>query len=287
LPIAAVAARRSGARLGFDCEDLLAERGTEPAHIVRMLERTYLSMCEYVSVPSRHVAERLRQQYRIPTPVVLYNTFPLDLAEGLPPPHLRPASSSNRLRLYWFGQTLGPGRGIEEAIAALGRLHPSEAELHLRGRIGPEFQGALDSLASEHGVQDRLVVHPLVPHDDTIRAAGDFDVGLALERPDNVNTSLTVSNKLFAYLLAGLAVGATDTPGQREVLDQIPSAGIVCPPDQPAELAFGIRTWARNRAALLNAQQQAWRAARERFSWDCEEHVFLRLFEAPTSGPVS
>ena len=53
-----------------------------------------------------------------------------------------------------------------------------------------------------------------------------FDVGLALERPENANYSRTVTNKLFSYLLAGLAVAASDTPGQRQVMSQVPNAGI-------------------------------------------------------------
>jgi hypothetical protein len=42
LPAAAQAARKWGARLGFDCEDLLAENGIDPSPIVRLIEKEFL-----------------------------------------------------------------------------------------------------------------------------------------------------------------------------------------------------------------------------------------------------
>lgn len=112
LPIALVAAQRWQAQLGFDCEDLLSEHGTGPADIVRLIERTYLSECDYVSTPSQGIADRLQHDYGIKPPLVLYNVFPLHLTKGLLTPAQRPSSSV--VRLHWFSQTIGPGRGSKK-----------------------------------------------------------------------------------------------------------------------------------------------------------------------------
>ncbi len=45
--------------------------------------------------------------------------------------------------------------------------------------------------------------------------AGPFDIGLSLEQPSSINRSLCLTNKALVYLLAGLALGATDTEGHR------------------------------------------------------------------------
>ena len=45
---------------------------------------------------------------------MIHNTFPLP-ARTPNPARLDP----RRLRLYWFSQTIGPGRGLEDAIRAL------------------------------------------------------------------------------------------------------------------------------------------------------------------------
>jgi glycosyltransferase involved in cell wall biosynthesis len=273
LPAAAAAAARWKARLGFDCEDLLAYAPSEPSAFLRAIEARYLPRCAYVSVASPLMAEQLARDHRIATPTVLYNVFPLELAEGMLAPRERRAARA--LRLHWFGQTIGTGRGLEEAVAALAHL-PGEVELHLRGNPSAGYRERLEALAG--GERQRLFFLPPLDHDELIRAMESFDVGLALERPDNGNYSRTVTNKLFSYLVAGLALAVTDTPGQRELMSQIPAAGFLYPAGDPRALAESLLKWVRDRQSLRAAQQASWEASRTRFSWNREQEKFLALF---------
>ncbi|HEV7860737.1 MAG TPA: glycosyltransferase [Pyrinomonadaceae bacterium] len=274
LPVAAAAAQRWSARLGFDCEDLLSEAGTDPADIVRLIEKAYLPRCDYISVPSDGIARWLEREYSVDAPLVLYNVFPLYLAEGMLAPETRPENPT--LRLHWFSQTIGPGRGIEEAIEAAGLLGPG-IELHLRGNPSRGYRERLETMALRHQVS--LTLHGQLDHDALIRSMQEFDVGLALERPEHTNYSLTVTNKIFSYLLAGLAVAATDTPGQREVLQEFPAAGFLYPGGSASALAEGLRGWLSDRCALREAQQAAWDAARAKYCWDVEQEKFLRAIQ--------
>jgi len=275
LPIAAQAANHWDAKLGFDCEDLLAENGTDPADIVKLIQRRYLPLCTYVSVPSKCLGDRLSREYGIPPPHVLYNVSRAHLAKGLLPPRERPLTST--LRLHWFGQTIGQGRGIEDAIAAVGLLADTQVELHLRGRLDSEFRSKLEAMGRKHSVPDKLFFHSAIPPMDVIRNMDQFDVGLALERADHGNYALAATNKLFGYLLAGLAVAATDTLGHREVMEEIPAAGFLYDAGNPGALADGLGNWIADRGRLRAAQQCAWDAARERFCWDVEKETFLNI----------
>ncbi len=275
LPVAAAAAARWNARLGFDCEDLLARAPGEPTTVLRMIEAEYLPRCEYVSAASPLMAEQLARDHHLSPPLVLYNVFPLELAGGLFAPGERQVAPV--FRLYWFGQTIGPGRGLEDAVAAL--AHLPDVELHLRGNPSEGYREKLENLAGV--ARQRLFFHPALDHDEVIRAMELFDVGLALERPEHGNYSRTVTNKLFSYLLAGLAVAASDTPGQREVMSQIPSAGFLYPAGDSRALAAGLLNWVRDRQSLRAAQQVSWNAARARFCWDREREKFLAIFETP------
>jgi len=276
LPIAAAAARRFTAKLGFDCEDLLSELGNDDPNIIRLIETQYLPKCDYISTPSKAVSNRLIELYAVkPSPIVLYNVFPLSLAAGMRPPNER--AVARPLRLHWFGQTIGQGRGLEEAIEAAGLLR-CEVEIHLRGRVAEAYRLELSCLAKRAGDRVKLIFHPVVNHDQLVMTMDQFDIGLALENPENGGYSRTVTNKLFTYLLAGLAIVATDTPGQREVLAQIPSAGFLYPSGKPELLINGLARWANDRVALKVAQQAAWNSARERFCWDIEQRAWLDLF---------
>lgn len=279
LPVAAAAARHWNAKLGFDCEDLLAELGSELPSFVRRIEKEYLPRCDYISTPSLAIADRLVELYGIRAPSVLYNVFPLHLANGMKPPAERPATDP--LRLHWFGQTVGEGRGIEEAIEALTLLNEG-VELHLRGRISQQYRSLLESLARRNSANLRLIFHSVVIHEQLIGKMDQFDIGLALERPANSGYARTITNKLFSYLLAGLAVLATDTPGQREIMDQLPQAGFLYSAGRPDMLANGVRKWMRDRNSLRAAKQAAWDAARNGCCWDIEQTKFLRLLETAT-----
>jgi glycosyltransferase involved in cell wall biosynthesis len=274
LPAAAAAAKYRKTRLGFDCEDLLSEMGDASCEAMRAIERRYLPECQYVSVTSNCMAAHLMRTYAIARPAVLYNVFPVSLAKGLTPPLARPAYSP--LRLHWFSQTLGIERGLQDVLEACARLG-EKVELHLRGHASEERKSVILDFADRCGVTKSIKFHPLIEHDEVLKSIGQYDVGLALERPDHQNYSRTVTNKVFSYLLAGLAIAATDTPGQREILDQVPTAGFLYPAGNPKVLAEKLGNWIDSPDLLLEAKQAAWDVARSRFCWDVEETKFLHL----------
>ena len=274
LPAARAAAKHWDARLGFDCEDLLSETGDASCEAIRTIERRYLSECQYISVTSNCMAAHLVRTYAITRPAVLYNVFPVSLAEGLMPPLARPAYSS--LRLHWVSQTLSIERGLQDILQACARLG-EKVELHLRGHASEERKSAILDFAERCGVTKSIKFYPLIEHDEVVKSMGQYDVGLALERPDHQNYSRTVTNKVFSYLLAGLAIAATDTPGQREILDQAPTAGFLYPAGNPTVLAEKLGNWIDRPSLLLEAKQAAWDVARSKFCWDVEETKFLHL----------
>jgi glycosyltransferase involved in cell wall biosynthesis len=98
-------------------------------------------------------------------------------------------------------------------------------------------------------------------------------VGLALEQPVSQNRLRTVTNKLFFYMLAGLAVAATDTPGQRGVMETLPQAGFTYRPGDHAALARGLQRYLDEPEALARAREAALEAARSRYCWERERLV--------------
>jgi glycosyltransferase involved in cell wall biosynthesis len=274
LPASAAAARRWHAKLGFDCEDLLAEAGDKFCAANYLIEQKYLRRCDYITVTSNAMADHLANTSNIPPPIVLYNVFPLSLAEGILPPALRPPHP--KLRLHWVSQTIGPDRGLEDAFEACAGL-AGQVEIHLRGQASEQRRREMTALAERWGVAEYVNFHPVVDRDELFRAMGEYDVGLALERPQNRNYSLTVTNKLFSYMLAGLALVATDIPGQREVMNQAPGAGFLYPAGDARSLRASLETWLKDRARLRQAQSAAWDAARTRFCWDIEQAKFVQM----------
>jgi glycosyltransferase involved in cell wall biosynthesis len=174
-----------------------------------------------------------------------------------------------RLRVYWFSQTIGPGRGLEDAILALGRAGVG-AELALRGRPQAGYVALLEQLASRHAPLVAVVHLPPAPPDAMIECARGYDVGLALEQMAPRNRQLCLTNKAFTYILAGMAVAITDTPGQHALAADLGLAAALVPPGDIDALAAAFKHWAANPAALACAKSTAWAAATRRWHWEHE-----------------
>jgi glycosyltransferase involved in cell wall biosynthesis len=164
---------------------------------------------------------------------------------------------------------IGPDRGVEEALRALAKLD-LPVELHLRGELLPSYEGELRSLTDELGISRRVHLGPPAPPGELVALAQHHDIGLALEQPVSRNRQVCVTNKLFTYLLAGLAVAATDTVGQRGILESVPDAGFLYPPGDVDALAAGLRRLLTAPGALERARSAARRAADERYCWEVE-----------------
>jgi len=284
LPVAAAAAAHFGAPLGFDAEDLHtgelppAAQGTRQQRLVAYVEGKYIERCAYISAPTDGIADELARLYGIPRPVVLHNVFPWAERAALD------GETRDRrgptLSLYWYSQVISLGRGIGDAIRAAGLL-TQPVQLHLRGTVDPSERAAIMALAQECGVADQLQLHPSAPPEELIARAAEHDVGLALEPglAHSLNNALTVSNKLFSYLLAGLAIAASDTPGQRAVLQTCPQAGALYQPGDYQALALALRGWQERPEGLADARRAALEAARSRWSWEHERQRFLEVVE--------
>jgi hypothetical protein len=177
------------------------------------------------------------------------------------------AVSSGPLRLYWFSQTIGPGRGLDDVVRAVGAAD-IPAELHLRGVAIAEYAASFDALCRTVAPRLRLVQHSTSDPDAMVAACHGFDIGLAVEPGRTLNNALSLSNKALTYPLAGLAMAISRTPGQRVLAEHLASNAIVYEPGDVAALAGGLARWHADREALSRARRASWQAACDRWRWD-------------------
>ena len=283
LPPAMRAARALGARIVFDAEDLHAgELPDTAAHAdehnrITRVEREYLPRCDRLIASSDGIADALSEAYGVARPRVVLNAFPLPARTAIDE-----RAAGSPMRLYWFSQVIGTDRGIQSVLDAMSLLG-DDTELYLRGEDRPGLTSRIREHAASVGVEARVRVLPLAHPDELPSLAAEYDVGLALEPGHSRNNALAVSNKLLTYLAAGLAIAASDTPGQRGVMRQVPDAGFLFPAGDAEALAAGLRELSADRGRLNAAKRASRRAAEEQFSWEHEKH---RLVEALTSWPA-
>lgn len=183
------------------------------------LEQWALRHCKFRTTTSDVLAHELSIHYSCLPPLTITNSFTDKLA-----PISTCWDGKRPLRLHWFSQTIGPGRGLELIFEALSYFTHDSIELHLRGDVPPYYLSWLSS-ATTHLDPRQIIIHPRISPHELLSSMYSYDIGLALELCSTRSRSLTSTNKIFQYMEAGLPVIATDTPGQREVIQKVPGSG--------------------------------------------------------------
>lgn len=278
LPAIYYAARRHNAKMGFDAEDdHIGELEVTPEYslefrIRRRIESHFLPRCQHLTSAAPGISHAYNERYRVEMIPVL-NVFPL--AQALPEEKKSESHEYNEsLSLYWFSQTIGPGRGLEPIILALGKTR-SRITLSIRGSDFLEYSTRLKELAAENGVSDLIFFLPSAPPDEMVRLAQAYDVGVASELDTPPNHAICLSNKIFTYLLAGRPVLLSDTPAQRELAGELRDAAWLVDLDSPEQIAKALDVWASYPNELAESKYRANFLARERFNWDIEKKKIL------------
>ncbi len=192
-------------------------------------------------------------------PFALNNVFSL-------PPAPSFFRADGPLRLYWFSQTIGPGRGLEDIVDAAGRAG-IECSLHLRGAPRVPYVDSLLSRAARLAPRLRLIVQEPTAPDRMVESCHGFDAGIAADQGQVPNRALSLSNKALTYPLAGLALVLTATEGHRPLAGDLGGTAITYVPGDIEALADGLARWS-DRSTLRRAGEAAWEAARTRWHWD-------------------
>lgn len=274
-------------------EDLLpGRRSAELTVALRSSEQSALTDSLSCWCTSQAMASSLSATYEAPEPLVVRNVFPRQCRESIDgrwmdrpgmsgfvasndPARARPVDAA--VSFHWFSQTIGPGRGLEQVFEALDGVH-GEWELHLRGSLG-NYSPWLESVCAP-GVRRRLSVYPLAATDELTSRIAEHDVGLACEARLPRSRDVTITNKLFQYLQAGLAVVASDTAGQREASLSAPGAVELHDAEDAGALRALLQQFVDDRDKLRVARSAAWEAGGHL----CWENEAPRLVAAVTEA---
>ena len=267
LAAVAQAAARLDVPYALDLEDfhsgeLAGPDGELDNALAETVERRVLAGASFLTAGSPMIADAYQQKYGV-RPRAIHNTFPMqfshDAREGRGP-----------LRLYWFSQTLGPGRGLEDVIEGAGRAD-IEVELHLRASPVPQYLDVLRGL--QRRVARRLTIwhHEPGAPDEMVALAQPYDFGLSPEEPTVPNRRLCLCNKIFTYLAAGVPVLLSRTPAQTELARDLGPAACSYAFGDVDEIAAILRRLAGNDGVRLLARCAARAAAIRRWHWEHPE----------------
>jgi glycosyltransferase involved in cell wall biosynthesis len=284
--VAAVDLLKRGKTVGVDMEDWFSEdllpetRRHRPVKLLRGLESKVLRDGAHKTCTSRAMAEALAAEYDCEPSVVIYNAFPWSDRASIDDA-IKDRRDRRVPSIHWYSQTLGPGRGLEDLVAALPFVK-DEAEIHLRGKPAPSFDSWIKGQIPNQW-RAHVFVHDLVPNDELLSRIAEHDIGFAGEQKYCKSRDLTVTNKILHYLLGGMAVIASDTTGQREIAEQASNAVCLYQPGKPLDLAERLNSVLSHREHLEQMKSAALKAAQGIFCWERQEPKLIATVNSALS----
>jgi glycosyltransferase involved in cell wall biosynthesis len=267
--------RRAGARLVYDSHELasgVAYRRGLRARLAIAIERVGARRAAAVITVSDAIADDLHASHGLARrPQVVMNACALERprADG----GLRDRLGLDGAPLVLYQGWIAPKRGCEALVEAMAGV--PGAHLALLGDGEPEYVARLRALAAQAGAAGRVHFAGAVPLAELLANTREADIGAALFEPDCDNYRLTLPNKLFEYLAAGVPVLAGEgTELGRVVLEA--GVGWTADPTRGEDVAKTLATALESRGD--GALRERVRALDTRFGWDREREGLLRVY---------
>lgn len=251
---------RGSARLVYDAHEIYADQeprapGLQRA-LVRSLEGPLARRADAVVTVSEPIAAELRESLRL-------ERQPLVVLSCPPRTELEPAPRGNGPLLALYQGAMGPGRPLEDLVVAA--EHAKGVKLTVRVPGAPRLPGV-------------EMAEPVEP-DELVEAAAAFHVGLVINRPVTRNDELVLPNKLFEYLMAGLAVVVPRLPGLAPLVEG-EGIGLTYEPGRPERLGAALTELAQDDERLAVMRAQARQLALERFNAESQRPALLEAWGA-------
>ena len=292
LPVARnVAQRTAGAhgRFVYDVADLHTEsaRLVKLPEILRALVRRregrLVRAAAGVLAATPAMAAEVARRFAVATPVVLLNCPPawhLETPGPIPSDRLARAlgigAGPERRPIVLYQGAFRVDQGIEELVAATDdpALRATGAVVAFLG-FGQLASWLHDQAARRPG---RLVVLPAVPEAELLDWTAGADVAFVGAPPRTLNQRLTLPNKLFQSIMAGVPIVVGEGTEHCR-LTQAEAVGRCCDVDRPASVAAAIVALLDADPAVRAALRTHCRAvALEKYSWEATSGGLVDLY---------
>jgi glycosyltransferase involved in cell wall biosynthesis len=237
--------------------------------LLRPLEKRLAHRSAGFIATSESHADRLVENLDMPRPVIVRNAVDLrrlgDKAADYP--------FVGERRIIAHSGSLLDGRHLPQLVEAL-RYLPDDVALVLMGK-GP-LGTRLTEQAESLGVSHRFAIVPPVHPDSVAPTLAQADIGVVTITSLSLSYHLSLPNKFFESIAAGLPLIVSGIPELARMVEQY-DIGLVCDPSDPADIAAKVSTLLQpDNLARYKANVER---ARQELNWANEEKKLVAVYQ--------
>ena len=276
LPIAFFLQREFGGKIIYDAHEYAADQFSHDTQwkiwirpLTKAIERKYIYQVDAITTVSPGICRALKNRYELSkTPVCIRNIPAYKAFE------FRPVSENSTIKILYQG-VVAKGRGLEALIEST-PLWKRNFKLVIRGPGQPDYINALGQLIVQTASNIEIEIAPPVPYSKLMETARESDIGLMLLNNKSVHNKYALPNKLFEYMMAGLAVIVSDVPDMAEIVTNYNTGKVVKSLD-PHVIAAQINALT---ADQINQMKEASLKASKSLNWEKEQHELLNTIRS-------
>lgn len=255
-----------------------AERGDLPllmrcilAGRVRRLEAEAARRADAIIETNSTRARRFTARNREP---VLVPNYPSVDAVPRPKPERQP--------LIAYTGLVSKHRGFDKLLAAFAQVAQEfpQARIRVAGSFDPrsDIRRWTESFIKDQRLAERVEFLGWLPYQQMLQAVSGCLAGVILLQPGRTNDFTGQPNKLFEFMVSGLAVVASRFPEIAPVVEETCCGWLVDPADVTS-IAGVLRQVLSNAQESVRRGDEGRRAVLERYNWTQAEKNLLSLYE--------
>ena len=257
-----------------DAAGLREHYGARRSEAFAEVEATYIGEVDAIVTVSPQLAGRLQRRYSLKTqPAVVLNAPPQGSAHTEVPSLRRSIGLDADVSLGVYAGGVNKNRGLDLLIEAVGRMPRFHVALVLTA-ISQRTEDLLLDLTRRFGVEDRVHIVPAVLPHEVAAYLSEGDVGFVVASNEVANHNVSLPNKLFEYLQAGLPIVTSNLAALEEFVEEH-GVGCVFPYPDVGSLVECVGRVLEDKLAF---QQAITPAFLRRFSWEGSQEKLLAVY---------
>ncbi|MCK5700163.1 MAG: glycosyltransferase family 4 protein [Cyclobacteriaceae bacterium] len=241
--------------------------------IWKYIERRIQPRLKHIITVNDSIAAIFRNEYK--QDITVIKNMPLKSPAKFAQGNLPSGFSDNPIIIYQGAVNMG--RGLEELIKAMPYLE--EFNLLLVG--GGDLLESLKLIVDQE-LNKRIHFTGRIPFESLGWYTAQASIGVSLEQDMGLNYRLSLPNKLFDYLHAGLPVVASDLPEIRKLVEDV-DFGLLVSDFSPVALSKSIRSLWEDKKMYKRFRENALARASE-YMWEGQEDKLLEVYEKALQG---
>ena len=238
------------------------------------LEDEYIRRADRIITVAQPMAERIAAQYALPeVPEVVLN---VPIPTNGPGATIRDVSRvPDEAPIVVYAGGVTPLRSVDTLARAMGQINEAHLVL-VTGR--DRYSEALEEICAEGGYGDRVHFLPYVDPEDVVGFLTSATVGVSPYSSVPESHRVTLTNKVFEYMHAGLPVVVSDCPATAELVT-LHQIGEVFEAEDVDALAIVLKKVLADPYRYTKAYSDHPELLESQYSWRAQRKVLLSVYE--------